>query len=162
MSNGLPLVRDRNEYLDWEQFKSIMTALGVLPHLMERRTLMKLFKSANGSRSELGFLNRARFLEVVGLTGIEAFSRIPYILEFPTPASQIDGFLSRMAERYDSRNYILSKLVHDTSDSHPDCSACTYFEKYVLTTVIREMANLFKGKPPNWSAPSTPTEFATR
>eukprot|EP00392_Amoebophrya_sp_AT5.2_P005835 g5845.t1 len=105
--NGVCVVRDSASTMSFRQFLSVMKALGVHGEVLQTHSVLAVFKAAATCRSELGLLNRARFLEAVAFVAIAAMSRPPYVFEYEGGSngnsSKIYGFLDRVRDK--NRDY---------------------------------------------------------
>lgn len=102
-ANGAPVIKNRRHYLSSDQFLLMCKELKIMPDLLTRLEIVKVFKraqctgthSAHGS-SIHGFLNREAFADAFGQLAIEAYNKEPYNNEFPEAHEKVHGFLARV------------------------------------------------------------------
>jgi len=102
-ANGAPVIKNRRHYMSSDQFLLMCKELKIMPDLLTRLDIVKIFKraqctgghSSHGS-SIHGFLNREAFVDAVGQLAIEAYQKEPYNNEFPEAHDKVHGFLARV------------------------------------------------------------------
>uniref|UniRef100_A0A7S4VAZ4 EF-hand domain-containing protein n=1 Tax=Alexandrium monilatum TaxID=311494 RepID=A0A7S4VAZ4_9DINO len=102
-ANGAPVIKNRRHYMSADQFLLLCKDLKIMPDLLTRLEIVKIFKraqctgasSSHGS-SIHGFLNRDAFVDAVGQLAIEAYCKEPYGNEFPEAYEKVHGFLARV------------------------------------------------------------------
>lgn len=97
---GSPTMRNRQSYMSLEQLFSLCKELKIMPDVINRQTVVRIFKRAQcaGSASahagsNFGYLTQEAFVDCIGRIGIEAYSDAPYCDEYPEPHEKIHAFL---------------------------------------------------------------------
>lgn len=99
-ANGSPSMKNRKRFMSLEQMFSMCKELKIVPDLVNRQTVVKVFKraqcagtaSAHGG-SNFGFLSQEAFVDAMGQIAIEAYKEEPYCDEYPQAHEKIHAFL---------------------------------------------------------------------
>lgn len=98
-ANGAPVIRNRTQFMSCDQFLKFCKDFRVLPDLLSRFEVVKIFKraqmsglvSSNGA-SLHGYLSRETFVDACGQVAVEAYSKEPFCDEYPEIHEKIFGF----------------------------------------------------------------------
>jgi len=99
-ANGAPVIRNRRQNMSCDQMITLCKELKVLPELLTRLEVVKVFKRAQCSglhtlhgSSAHGYLSRELFVDAIGQLAIEAYSKEPFCDEYPEAHEKIYAFL---------------------------------------------------------------------
>eukprot|EP00440_Ansanella_granifera_P072693 gb/GFBE01078885.1/.p1 GENE.gb/GFBE01078885.1/~~gb/GFBE01078885.1/.p1 ORF type:complete len:619 (+),score=95.08 gb/GFBE01078885.1/:1-1857(+) len=100
-ANGSPIIKNRRSFMSLEQIMSLCKELKIVPDLVSRQSLVRIFKrvqcagsaSSHGG-SNFGFLSQEAFVDAMGQIAVEAYTQEPYCDEYPSPHEKIHAFLS--------------------------------------------------------------------
>lgn len=97
-AGGAPVLHDRQRYMSGDQLLSWCSAFNVVPELLSRLEVVRIFRQAQcaGSRgpsSVHGYLSRDAFVDAVGQMAVVAYSKEPFCDEFPKTHEKIFAFL---------------------------------------------------------------------
>ena len=97
---GSPTIRNRQNFLSLEQLFSLCKELSIMPEVISRQAVVRIFKRAQcaGSTtahagSNFGYLTQEAFVDAMGRIGIQAYSEAPYCDEYPEAHEKIHAFL---------------------------------------------------------------------
>mmetsp|Transcript_43034 Transcript_43034/g.88565 ORF Transcript_43034/g.88565 Transcript_43034/m.88565 type:complete len:590 (+) Transcript_43034:34-1803(+) len=98
---GSPTMRNRRIFMSLEQLFALCKELKIMPDLMSRQAVVRIFKraqcagsaSAHGG-SNFGYLSQEAFVDAMGRIAIQAYTEEPYCDEYPEPHEKILAFLS--------------------------------------------------------------------
>jgi len=98
---GSPTMRNRRSFMSLEQLFALCKELKIMPDLMSRQAVVRIFKraqcagsaSAHGG-SNFGYLSQEAFVDAMGRIAIQAYTEEPYCDEYPEPHEKILAFLS--------------------------------------------------------------------
>lgn len=100
-ANGSPVILNRRQMMSCDQFMTICKHMGIMPELLSRAQVVRIFKKAEASAAgpEMttglhGFLSRDAFVDAMGQLGIQAFSQEPFCDEYPEVPGRVVAFLS--------------------------------------------------------------------
>eukprot|EP00930_Biecheleria_cincta_P074032 TRINITY_DN6126_c0_g1_i1.p1 TRINITY_DN6126_c0_g1~~TRINITY_DN6126_c0_g1_i1.p1 ORF type:complete len:615 (+),score=90.74 TRINITY_DN6126_c0_g1_i1:67-1911(+) len=99
-ANGSPIIKNRKSFLSLEQMFAMCKELKIVPDLLNRQAVVKIFKrvqcagsaSSHGG-SNFGFLSQEAFVDAMGQIAIEAYNQEPYCDEYPQAHEKIHAFL---------------------------------------------------------------------
>lgn len=99
-ANGSPSIKNRQSFMSLEQMFAMCKELKIVPDLVNRQTVVKVFKraqcagtaSAHGG-SNFGFLSQEAFVDAMGQIAIEAYKEEPFCDEYPQAHEKIHAFL---------------------------------------------------------------------
>lgn len=98
-ANGAPVLRNRRQYMSVDQLLSWCSALRVMPDLLTRLEVVRIFRRAQRGgfnqrqSSTHGYLSREAFVSAVGQLAIAAYSKEPFCDEYPEAHEKIYAFL---------------------------------------------------------------------
>lgn len=98
---GSPTMRNRRSFMSLEQLFALCKELKIMPDLMSRQAVVRIFKraqcagsaSAHGG-SNFGYLSQEAFVDAMGRIAVQAYTEEPYCDEYPEPHEKILAFLS--------------------------------------------------------------------
>lgn len=97
---GSPTIRNSQNFLSLEQLFSLCKELSIMPEVISRQAVVRIFKRAQcaGSTtahagSNFGYLTQEAFVDAMGRIGIQAYSEAPYCDEYPEAHEKIHAFL---------------------------------------------------------------------
>jgi len=99
-ANGSPMIKHRKSFMSLEQMLSLCKELKIVPDLLSRQALVKIFKRVQcaGSASQhggsnFGYLSQEAFVDAMGQIAVEAYTQEPYCDEFPAAHEKIHAFM---------------------------------------------------------------------
>lgn len=99
-ANGAPVIKNRHKYMSAEQMLELCRELKVLPDLLTRTEVIKVFKRSQliGSPTSVGssihgFLTQEAFVTAVGHLALDAYSKEPFCDEYPEPHEKVHAFM---------------------------------------------------------------------
>lgn len=102
-ANGAPVIKNRRHYMSVDQLLLLCKELKVMPDLLTRLEVVKIFKRAQCAGAHTctgssihGYLNREAFVDAAGQLAIAAYSKEPYCDEFPEAHEKVQGFFQRV------------------------------------------------------------------
>mmetsp|Transcript_46 Transcript_46/g.124 ORF Transcript_46/g.124 Transcript_46/m.124 type:complete len:578 (-) Transcript_46:456-2189(-) len=111
-ANGTPVIRNRSQFMSSDQFLSFCRDFRVMPELLSRLEVVKIFKRAQTSglvssagASMHGFLSKETFVDACGQLAVEAYAKEPFCDEYPETHEKIFGFfLNTLPDKKKSRH----------------------------------------------------------
>lgn len=102
-ANGCPVIKNRRQHMSVDQLMSFCKELKIVPDLLSRLQVVKIFKRAQvagsngtGAGSSYGYLTLEAFVDAAGQLAIEAYSAEPYCDEFPAAHEKVHAFFLRI------------------------------------------------------------------
>eukprot|EP00930_Biecheleria_cincta_P074033 TRINITY_DN6126_c0_g2_i1.p1 TRINITY_DN6126_c0_g2~~TRINITY_DN6126_c0_g2_i1.p1 ORF type:complete len:604 (+),score=96.00 TRINITY_DN6126_c0_g2_i1:51-1862(+) len=99
-ANGSPIIKNRQSFMSLEQMFAMCKELKIVPDLVNRQTVVKVFKRAqcagtasSHGGSNFGFLSQEAFVDAMGQIAIEAYKEEPFCDEYPQAHEKIHAFL---------------------------------------------------------------------
>lgn len=99
-ANGRPVIKNRRRHMSFDQMFALCKDLKIVPDLISRLEVCKIFKRAQTSRSSYsnhgsslyGYLSAEGFMDAAGQLALEAYSKQPFSEEYPEPSEKIQAF----------------------------------------------------------------------
>jgi len=119
-ANGAPVIKNRRRYMSVSQLLSLCKELKIVPDLLSRLEVVRIFKRAqcagsHSSSSLYGYLSAEAFIDAAGQLALESYTKPPYNEEYPEPHEKIHAFFMNILRDASSHREVQERFFYGCS-----------------------------------------------